>query len=353
MRLKRIGEAIEEPPIRVVLYGVGAMGGSIAKALLKREGIKIVGAIDIAEDKVGRDLGEVLGLESHMGITVSDDPDGVLSRSKADIAIHATSSFLKDVYPQISTMIKHGVNVVSTCEELTYPYITDLKLADKLDSLAREYGVTVLGTGINPGFLMDTLVIVLTSVCQEVESIRVERAIDASKRRVPFQKKIGAGLKVEEFKAKMKTGLITGHVGLKQSVAMIAEALGWRLDEIRVMEAEPVRAEGYVKTEAVEVKPGDVAGLRQRAYGIIDGEKVITLDFKAYLGADEYDAITIRGVPDVNERITPCIHGDLGTVAMIINSIPKVLKASPGLKTMLDLTLPSASLGDMRLHIRG
>ncbi|MCK4483095.1 NADP-binding protein, partial [Candidatus Bathyarchaeota archaeon] len=144
--------------VKVALYGVGAVGSLIAKFLLEKEGVSIVGAIDIAEDKVGKDLGEVLGLNRKLGVKVSDSIDSVLSDVKVDIAVHATSSFLKHTYPQIASIVKHGVNVVSTCEELSYPHFTEPKLATELDYLARKHNVTVLGTGINPGFLMDTLV---------------------------------------------------------------------------------------------------------------------------------------------------------------------------------------------------
>jgi len=345
-------EKVNAPEVRVVLFGVGAMGIGIAKLLLKKKGLRIVGAIDKAPDKVGKDLGEVLGTEKPLGVTISDDATKVLSEAKADVAVHATSSFLKDVLPQLKELVKHGINVVSTCEELSYPYHSDADSADKLDKLAKEHEVTVLGTGINPGFLMDTLAITLTGVCQEVDSIRVERVMNAATRRVPFQKKIGAGLTVEEFKEKMEKKLITGHVGLEQSIAMIAAALGWRLQKIEVGPVEPVIAERPVESEAIKVKPGQAAGLRQSAYGIMGGKPVVTLDFQAFISAkEEYDSITIEGTPTIREKISPCVHGDLGTAAIIVNSIPKVINAVPGLKTMKDLPVPSAAVEDTRLYI--
>jgi len=339
--------------VRIALYGIGAVGSSIAKFLLEKEGVEIVGAIDVAEDKVGKDLGEVLGVGKRLGIAVSNDPYAVLSRVKADIMVHATASFLKQVYPQIAKALEHGVNVVSTCEELAYPYTTEPELAHKLDELAKENGVTVLGTGINPGFLMDTLVITLTSVCQNVEKIKVTRIINATTRRVPFQKKIGAGLLIKEFRKRVEKRIITGHVGLEQSMSMIADALGWKLDGIEVDPVEPVVAKVRVEGEAIQLEPGQVAGLKQRARGLKEGKEVIALDFQAYMGAEEeYDSITIEGVPSLHMKIAPCVHGDLGTVAMIVNSIPKVVNAQPGLVTMKDLPIPSAVLKDMRKSIR-
>ncbi|MEM3153703.1 MAG: hypothetical protein QXU45_05870 [Candidatus Bathyarchaeia archaeon] len=338
--------------VKVILYGVGAVGSLIAKSLLEKKGVKIVGAIDIAKDKVGKDLGEVLGLNEKLGVTVSNDIDAILSRIKPDIAIHATSSYLKDTHPQIVSIIKNGVNVISTCEELSYPYYSEPKIARELDELAKKYDVTVLGTGINPGFLMDTLIITLTAACQRIDKIEAVRIMNAATRRLPFQKKIGAGLTAEEFKQKIEKREITGHVGLEQSIAMIADALAWKLDEIRAEPIEPVIAKEPVESGFIKVDAGKVAGLKQTAKGIRKGKEVIVLDFQAYIGAkEEYDAITIIGVPTIKQKIQPCIHGDLGTVAIIINSIPKVLKAPAGLLTMKDLPLPSAATEDMRRYI--
>jgi len=338
--------------IRVTLYGVGAMGILIAKSMMEKEGLEIVGAIDVAKDKVGRDLGEVLSLGKKMGILVSNNVDAVLSKGKADIAVHATSSYLRDTFPQIAQIVKNGVNVVSTCEELSYPYVSEPRLAKRLDALAKKHDATVLGTGINPGFLMDTLIITLTAPCQKIDRIHAVRIMNAATRRVPFQKKIGAGLSVKEFQEKMRTEQITGHVGLEQSVAMIADALAWKLDRIVIEPVEPVIAERPAESKEVEVKAGHAAGLRQKAKGIIDSKEVITLDFQAYIGAkEEYDAITIEGVPNIRQKIQPCVHGDAGTVAMIANAIPKVINAPAGLLTMKDLPVPSATPEDLRKYI--
>jgi 4-hydroxy-tetrahydrodipicolinate reductase len=217
--------------IKAILYGVGAIGSLIARALLEKKGLEIVGAVDIAEDKVGKDLGEVLGLGEKLGAKVYKNAEELFLDVKADIAVHATSSFLKQVYPQIASLIKHGVDVISTCEELAYPYYSNPKIAGEIDKLAKKHGVTVLGTGINPGFLTDTLVITLTAVCQKIEKIEAVRVMNAATRRLPFQRKIGAGLTVEEFRQKIESGQITGHVGLEHSIAMIADALAWRLEK--------------------------------------------------------------------------------------------------------------------------
>ncbi len=338
--------------VKIVLFGVGAVGSLIAKALLEKEGVDVIGVIDTAKDKVGKDLGEILGLERILGIRVSDDADLLLSKSKPDIVIHATSSFLRNTYSQIATIVKHGVNVISTCEELSYPETTEPKLAEKLDALAQKYGGTVLGTGINPGFLMDTLVITLTALCLKIEKIEAVRVVNAATRRLPFQRKIGAGLTIGEFKQGMRKKEISGHVGLEQSIAMVASALAWKLEKILVESVQPVKAEKTIESKDLRIMAGYVTGLKQKAKGIMKGKEVITLDFQAYIGAEEeYDAITITGIPNIKQKIQPCVHGDIGTTATIINMIPKVINAPAGLLTMKDLLVPSAAVEDMRKYL--
>ena len=338
--------------LKIVMFGVGAMGSRIVRLLLQKEGARIVGAIDVAPDKVGRDLGDVIGLGRELGVLVSNEADVVLSRTKPDVVVHATSSFLREVYTQLEEIVSHGVSVVSTCEELTYPFLTEAELARALDLLAKRENVAVLGTGINPGFLMDTLAITLTGACQDVTRIEVRRRINAATRRLPFQKKIGAGLTIEEFNRQVEGKVITGHVGLEQSIGMIAASLGWKLDKITTEPIEAVVVKRPVESPEIKVAAGRVAGLRQRAHGVMSGLNVITLDFQAYLCAEEeYDSITIEGTPNISQRISPCVHGDLGTVALVVNSIPKLINASPGLVTMTMLPVPSAALGNMANHV--
>ncbi len=333
--------------IKTVLFGVGAIGSLTAKHLLQKKGIEIVGAIDMSTEKKGRDLGEALNAAS-LGVAVSNNVDRVLSESKPHVVVHATSSFLRDVYPQLVKIVEHGANVVSTCEELSYPYWSEPELSEKLDSLAKKHGVTVLGTGVNPGFVMDTLVITLTAVCQRIEAIMVTRVMNAATRRASFQKKIGAGLTLEEFNNAIETQLITGHVGLEQSISMIAASLAWKLEKIEVGRPEPLLASKPVDSGFVQIEAGQVAGSRQEAAGVRRGEKAIVLSFKAYVGAEkEYDSISIKGVPNVNQKITPCVHGDQATVAMVVNAIPRVVRAPPGLTTMKDMQVPSATSENM------
>ena len=338
--------------IRAVLCGVGAVGALIAKHLIEKQGIEIVAAVDTDPQKLNKDLGEILKLQTRTGIMITDNVIEALKKTRPDIAIHATSSYLKQTYSQIAALVEQNVNVVSTCEELSYPYLSEPKLAHKLDALAKKHDVTVLGTGINPGFLMDTLVITLTAPCTRIDSVEVTRIMNAATRRIPFQKKIGAGLTLEEFNNRIKNKQITGHVGLEQSIAMIAEALAWKLDRMKVEAVQPVIARRPTASKDIQVPAGKVAGMRQTATATIGGREAIRLHFEAYIGAEqEYDAITIKGVPNITQRIQPCIHGDAGTVAMIVNAVPHVINAPAGLQTMKDLPIPHCTPEDMRKYV--
>ena len=331
--------------VKVVSYGIGVIGRRLAEHLLTKEGIEIVGAIDINPDIVGKDLGEVLG-KKKIGVKISSDADKVLKETKPDIVCHTTMSYMRQTYDQFAQILKHGVNIVSTCEELGYPYATKegTEYAKKLDEIAKKYKVTLLGTGINPGFLMDTLPIFLTGPCEQVESIYITRQMNAATRRIPFQKKIGAGMTVAEFRDAIGNGKITGHVGLEQSIQMIADTLGWVLEEIKVDAPEPVVLDHDVASDAIKVPKGKNAGTMQMAYGMVEGKTAITMDFRAYIGApEEFDSVDIEGVPPIHQKISPCVHGDHGTIAMTTNMIPHIINAEPGLKTMADLPVPHAT----------
>ena len=322
--------------IKVVQYGLGPIGLGIVDVLLARPWVQLVGAIDIDKKKVGKDVGQLLENPKNTGVIVSDKASDVLKRTSPHVVTHATSSYMKTVHPQVSELVRYGVNVVSTAEELSYPFVKYPDLAKELDDRAKEKKVVVLGTGVNPGFLLDTLVVVMSGVCQKVNSIRAERVVDASRRRLPLQRKIGAGLTPAEFEKKVAEGSIK-HVGLPESVGLIALAMGWKVGEIQER-ITPIVAEKDVSSEFLKVPAGAVAGVRQVAKGILAGFELVVLDLRMYLGAQNpHDSILIDGVPPVDMTIRGGVHGDIATPATIVNSLPKIEHLEPGLRTMVDL----------------
>ncbi len=327
--------------VRVVQFGCGPIGCSVIRYARNRPDIEIVGAIDIDAGLVGCDLGEVAGIDDKLGLIVSAEADAILSRTKPDVVFLTTSSSLRVVYGQVGRCIDAGANVISTCEELAYPYRKEPQISADIDKKARDKGVSVLATGVNPGFVMDVWPLFMTGVCQQVKKIKAVRVQDASPRRGPFQKKIGAGCTLEEFKELVAAGTLK-HVGLPESIAMIASGLGWELDEI-TESVEPVFARSRVETDFIKVEPGQAAGVRQVGRGIRARDELIALEFEAYVGAPEsYDAVYITGTPNLEVVIRGGTHGDIATAAITVNCVHRVVDAPPGLLTMKDLPIVSA-----------
>jgi 4-hydroxy-tetrahydrodipicolinate reductase len=319
---------------------LGPIGAGVVRQVANRKGLTIVGAVDIDPAKVGRDLGDVCGVGRALRVKVTDDLARTIKAVRPDVAVLCTSSSLKKVVTEFSTVLKLKVPIVSTTEELAYPVKSNRGAARKIDELAKRARVAVLGTGVNPGFTMDALPIALTGVCERVDAIEVDRVQDASIRRLPFQQKIGAGLTRDEFMERVKGGTVR-HVGLAESITMIADAMGWKLDRV-TDEIEPKMAEKAVSSQFLTVAPGLVCGLIQDGVGYRKGKPVIKLHMEAYLGAPEsYDAVRVAGSPALNMKIAGGVHGDIATASITVNSIPKVLQAAPGLRTMRDMVLPS------------
>ena len=324
--------------IRAIQYGVGPIGASIASLMREKQAIEICGAIDTDPAKVGRDLGEVIGAsDAPWGVTISSNAQDVLDQS-ADVVIHSTSSSLPAVMDQLLACLEAEACIVSTCEELSYPYRTHPELAAKLDSAAKDWGVALVGTGVNPGFVMDKLVVTLAAVSQRIEHAKSVRIVDASKRRLPLQKKIGAGLTVDEFRARVAQGTIR-HVGLPESVAMVADSLNLDVDEIKET-IEPVVATDRVQTEFLTVEAGQAAGVHQIARGTSNGKELIYLELQMYVGAKKpSDTVELRGRPDISLVIPGGSHGDIATASVVVNSIPVILDAPAGLRTSRDLPI--------------
>ncbi len=314
------------------VYGFGSIGRLIARVALER-GFSLVGVVDIDPRIVGRDAGEVLGLEEKLGVSVSRD---VSSLRRSDVVFHATGSYLDRVYRQVLDVVDIGSDVISTCETLAYPYYRYPVLARLLDERARLRNVAILGTGINPGFLLDTLLVTLSSSIPVVKSIRAVRSLDAAKRREPFRKKIGVGESPEVVEAKLRSGELTGHVGYAESVLLVADASGLNLERV-VEDQHPVVAEDDVESNDVKVRKGYNKGIIGYGSGYVGGREVIRVEFKAYVGAPEYEEVAIEGLNHIITWRSSGTLGDSGTAAVVVSLAEKIKGYGPGLLTMADL----------------
>jgi 2,4-diaminopentanoate dehydrogenase len=325
-------------PIRVIVVGLGPIGAGVAAQIVAREGFELVGGVDVDPGKVGVDLGVVTGGHP-LGIAVVGDVSEVTAGS-ADAIVACTSSSIAEVTPQIEALLALRLPIVSTTEELSYPWRDHESFAERIDDAAKRAGVAVAGTGVNPGFAMDALPITLTAICARVDAVHVDRIQDARIRRLPFQQKIGAGLDPTEFAARVAVGTVR-HVGLAESIAMIADALGWTIDRI-TDDIQPKIADLDVASDLLAVKRGQVCGIIQDGVGFVGDRPAITLHMEAYLGAPENrDTVKITGTPNLHVVARGGYHGDLATTSITVNTIPKVVAASPGLHTMRSLALPS------------
>lgn len=318
-------------PITVAQYGIGPIGAEIARLLLTKPWVKLTGAVDIDPAKIGKDLGEVIGLGRDVGVKVTPEVEG-----QPDVVCHSTGSRLHDVSQQLEALLQRGCHVVSTCEELSFPLDDDIR--ERLHHAAHASHVTLLGTGVNPGFVMDKLPLTLTAVCQEVNSVDIIRIQNASTRREPLQRKVGAGMTVDEFRAAVGAGRIK-HMGLKESLMMVGHGLGVQFDSVTDEKIEPIVADREVRTQYLTVAPGEVAGVHQTIYG--KGRIDVSLELRMYVGAEEFaaDRVIVRGVPDVEMEIRGGVHGDRATAAMVVNSIPRVARAPHGVLTMDDIAV--------------
>jgi len=333
------------PPVSVLQYGVGPIGLACIRTILAKQEtgqLVLAGAVDISPEKVGRDVAELLGGGlSPTGILVSDDAAAVLAETTPDVVLHTTTSFLDRVHGQIEECIRCGVPVVSSTEELSFSYDRHPELSAVLHKEAVKHGVAVVGTGVNPGYAMDTLALMATGVCTDVSEVHAVRVVDAGKRRKPLQLKVGAGLSAKAFDEKKATGVF-GHIGLRESLFFVAKGLGWPLDRVDE-QLHPVLADAEISTPFLTVAPGNVAGIHHFITGYVGGRPLLSLDLKMFVGAKEpRDAVRVVGEPPVDIVVRDGIFGDTATVATLINAIPLVLHASPGLKTMMDLPVPRA-----------
>lgn len=325
--------------VRVVLYGLGAIGLQTAKALLGRSHVQLVGAIDKNPKMQQRDVADLSGLKSPSGVRVSDRPDDVLATTRPDVVVLTTGSRFKSVLPQIKQCVNARTSVVSSCEELLLPHQRYAAQTRELDRLAKTREVAVLGTGVNPGFVMDTMALAATAPCLSVKSVRIERLVDAGTRRENLQRKVGAGMTPAMFRKGVKKQEL-GHVGLLDSMNLVALGLGWQLDRV-TEKITPVVAKKKLRTPHLTVAAGQVAGMQHVCKGYRNGKEALALDLQMYVGAKKpYDQINVTGNPDIELRFTQGVAGDDATVAILVALVPVMSKLEPGVRTMIDVPVP-------------
>jgi 4-hydroxy-tetrahydrodipicolinate reductase len=325
--------------MKIAQFGLGPIGIETLKLAATKPWAEIVGGIDIDPAKIGKSLGELTGLPALNGARVHRTLDDLIAVAKPDLIFHTSVSKIQIAGEQILPIAQKGINVVSSCEELLYPKLRDPAMAAKLDEVCRSNGARVLGTGVNPGFVMDVLPVCLTGVCRSVKAIHVQRVVNATTRRGPLQKKIGSGLAPAEFERLFKEGK-AGHAGLQDSIALIAHCLGWKFSQLTET-CKAVVADHDIRTPHVEVKRGETCGLHQHGEALVNGKMCISLDLKMYLDApNPHDSCQIEGEPSLKMMIDGGVAGDSATVSALVNAAPRILKAPPGLLLMTDVAVP-------------
>lgn len=343
--------------VKVAIWGFGAMGSGIAKVLLRKKGVDIVGVCDIHPERVNRSIYDILGVEKNgrPDVVVCSEIEKVVHDANCDICVLATDSFTRKAFDKIKYVVGQKVNVISTAEEMSYPKAQEPELAAEIDRLAKANGVSVLGTGINPGLMMDLLAICLTGCMTDVESVTCRRVNSLSPFGPAVMEEQGVGLTVDAFNKGVADGTLAGHVGFAESVGMIAEALGWKVDKFE-QQMKPIVTSVDRKSPYGFAAAGDVAGVNMTGQGYVYGEVKIDMIHPQQIepemeGTHTGDYIVLKGTPEVNMAINPEVDGGIGTIAMVVNMIPHVINARPGLKTMLDLPVPRAIMGDYRDYI--
>jgi 4-hydroxy-tetrahydrodipicolinate reductase len=326
--------------IKVAQFGLGPIGIESVKLAAEKQWIDFVGGVDIDPAKVGKSLADVTGVASLSSAKVYKSFDELYEVAKPQVVLHTAGSKADVSIGQIMPMAQRGVSAVSSCEELLVPKFRAPKLAEELDAVCKKNGARVLGTGVNPGFVMDLLPICMTGVSRTVEHIYCERVVNATTRRQPLQKKIGSGMDPDEMRRLFAAGR-AGHAGFLESLALLGHAMGWQFTETYEL-FDPVIAPYDIKTKFFDVKKGQCCGIHQQVVGKVGDLQRVHMDLKMYLDArDPHDAITITGEPPLEVRINGGVAGDHATVASLVNAVPRVLTAPAGVLMMTDVAVPA------------
>jgi 2,4-diaminopentanoate dehydrogenase len=339
--------------IKIIIWGFGAMGRGMARMLLMKKGVEITGICDLNPEYDKKNFLDILEVKSeHQPVFIGHDIDKILSSQPADLVLLCTDSFVKGAFDKIKKIVSYRMNCISTAEEMAYPHANEPELAKQIDHLAKAFGVTVLGTGINPGFIMDLLVVALTGTMVDVEHIEAKRINSLSPFGPAVMHEQGVGITLGEYHKRIMDHSLAGHVGFKESIMMISDALGVKLENFQ-QQMEPIMTNVDRISPYGEAKAGTLAGINMTGQGLVDGSVFIDMMHPQQIepemeGTTTGDYINLKGTPNISMSITPEINGGIGTIAMCVNMIPHVINARPGLKTMIDLPVPRAILGDMR-----
>jgi len=338
--------------VKVIIWGLGAMGGGMADMLLKKKGIDIVGVAGRGA-KIGKSMYDYIKTErGDRPDVIIGAPEDVIKKGVADVVLCCTDSFTKTAFDRLKLCLEQGINVISSAEEMAYPMAQEPELANQLDEIAKANGVSIIGTGINPGLIMDLLVVTMTGCCEEVEHIVSRRVNSLSPFGPAVMVEQGIGITKEEFEDGVKTGHLSGHVGFMESIHMIGDAIGWPIEKVTTS-MEPIMTDVDRKSPYGFAKAGNVAGVAMKGNGYVDGELKIEMDHPQQIepeqvGINTGDYVIIKGTPDINMVNSPEVPGGIGTIAMCVNMIPHIINARPGLHTMIDLPVPRVMMGDIR-----
>lgn len=341
--------------VKVIIWGLGAMGSGMADMLLAKEGVDIVGVAGRA-GKVGKSMYDYLQTSrGDRPDIIIGSPEDVIKEKSADVVLLCTDSFTRNAFERIKFILERKINCITSAEEMAYPMAQEPELAKQLDEIAKANGVSVLGTGINPGLIMDLLVVIMTGCCENVEHITARRVNSLSPFGPAVMEEQGIGITKEKFIQGVKDGTLSGHVGFPESIHMIADAIGWKVDKV-TQSMDPIVTEVDRQAPHGFAKAGDVAGCAMKGFGYIDGELKIEMDHPQQIepeqvGVQTGDYVIIKGTPNINLVNSPEVPGGIGTIAMCVNMIPHIINARAGLHTMLTLPVPRAIMGDMRDQI--
>jgi 4-hydroxy-tetrahydrodipicolinate reductase len=329
-------------PSRLAQLGLGPIGLECLRLAATKPWARVVGAVDLDPAKAGQSVRQLTGVAMPGDLRVYGSLEELLRQAKPEVILHTAASHFRVAYPDLLTMVRAGVHVVSSCEELIFPALKHAARAARLDQAAQATGARVVAAGVNPGFVMDLLPLCLTGVVQGVRAVEVHRVVNAATRREPLQRKIGSGLAPQVFLRQVRAGEM-GHAGLSESVALLAHGLGWRIGRIRER-CEPIVAEREIRTAYFTVRPGLTCGLHARAEARTRRGETLCLDLRMYLDAPQpHDLIRVAGTPPLEVRVERGVAGDPATVAALLNAVPALRAVPPGLRLLTELPVPRSA----------